>query len=182
MTPGGKLSASREGYAAELLAEWALGVDVSDVWTDAMERGKVLEPEAFEYFSFHTDMEPVKCGLVYRDDSRMVACSPDGLVGDKGTLELKCPSAHKHLYFLARGGLPAEYLPQVQGQMWVTDCEHGFFMSYHPGLPPHIVRVEPDYKFEEALDTHLPTFIEELLAGRDRLRAMGVSPETEEAS
>ena len=110
VTPGGKLSAQREGYAAELLAEWALGVDVSDVWTDAMERGKVLEPEAFEYFAFHADLEPTKCGLVYRDEARMVACSPDGLVVRKeGLLELKCPSAHKHLMYLARGDCPTEY-------------------------------------------------------------------------
>ena len=91
VTPGGKLSASREGYQAELLAEWALGVDASEVYTEAMERGKVLEPEAFEYFAFHTDLEPAKCGLVYRDSSRMVACSPDGLVTDRGRTRAEVP-------------------------------------------------------------------------------------------
>ena len=179
VTPGGKLSAQREGYQAELLAEWALGVDVSDVWTAAMERGTVLEPEAFQYFSFHTDLEPTKCGLVYRDDSKTVACSPDGLVPLEAVLELKCPSAAKHLMYLARGVCPADYWPQVQGQMWVTGRPACWFMSYHPGLPPFIEAVSRDSKFHDALDTHMPTFIAELLAGRERLRAMGVTPEVE---
>ena len=103
-----------------------------------MERGKVLEPEAFEYFAFHTDMEPTKCGLVYRGESRMVACSPDGLVTDEAGLELKCPSAHKHLMYLARGVCPSEYWPQVQGSMYVTGRKLWWFMSHFPNLPPFI--------------------------------------------
>lgn len=182
VTPGGKLSASREGYQAELLAEWALGVDASDVWTDAMERGKVLEPEAFEYFAFHTDMEPTKCGLVYRGESRMVACSPDGLVTDEAGLELKCPSAHKHLMYLARGVCPSEYWPQVQGSMYVTGRKLWWFMSHFPNLPPFITLVGRDDEYHDALDKHIPTFISELLAGRERLRAMGVNPDTEEST
>ena len=177
VTPGGKLSAAREGSQAELLAEWALGVDAGEIYTDAMERGKVLEPEAFEYFAFHTDLEPTKCGLVYRDESRMVACSPDGLVTTEAGLELKCPGAGKHLVYLARGVCPAEYWPQVQGCMYVTGRPLWWFMSYFPNLPPFIVLVGRDDKYQAALDLHIPTFIAELLEGRERLRALGVHPE-----
>ena len=47
ITPGGKLSKSRDGYLAELLAEWALGEPVSDfMGTDWTERGHILEGEA----------------------------------------------------------------------------------------------------------------------------------------
>ena len=56
-------------------------------------------------------------------------------------------------------------MPQVQGQMWVSGRNECWFMSYYPGLPPFIKWVMVDPKFHEALDTHLPTFIDELLAG-----------------
>ena len=50
-------------------------------------------------------------------------------------------------------------------------------MSYHPGLPEFLVRVAPDEKYQDALDDHIPDFIKELLAGRERLRGMGVNDE-----
>ena len=183
LTPA-KLQASeqRHDYTDELIGEWALGVDADDVWTDAMERGKVLEPEAFDYYRFHVDAEPKKCGLVYRDESRTAAASPDGKVVDDGILELKCPSARVHLGYLRRGILPTKYAMQVQGQLWVSGRTWCDFMSYHPGLPPLIVREYPEARYQDALDKMMPQFIAELLEGRERLRAMGVHPETEEES
>ena len=81
--------------------------------------------------------------------------------------------------YLAGGVCPKKYVPQVQGQIWVTGALWGDFMSYHPGLPPFLKRVEPDPKYQKALDEHMPTFIAELLAGRDRLRELGVVPASE---
>ena len=141
-----------------------------------MERGKVLEPDAFNDFVFQTDMQPSKCGLVYKDERRMVACSPDGLPSLASGLELKCPGAGKHLTYLVRGVCPPDYMPQVQGCMWVTGRPSWWFMSYYPKLPPFILHVDPDLAYQDALDLHIPTFIDELLEGRERLRAMGVQP------
>ena len=51
--------------------------------SDWMERGKMLEPEAFAYYDIQTDSNPLKVGFIYRDEGRMVGCSPDGLVPGK---------------------------------------------------------------------------------------------------
>ena len=83
--------------------------------------------------------------------------------------------------YLARGVCPSEYWPQVQGSMFVTGRKLWWFMSYFPNLPPFITLVGRDDEYHDALDKHIPTFIDELLEGRERLRAMGVQPETEEA-
>ena len=185
VTPGGKLSASRGPYMGKLLAEWALGEPVDNFESDWMERGKFLEAEAFKYYGFVTESKPKKVGFVYKDDARMVGCSPDGLVPcrgpevEGGTLELKCPSPGEHLMYLAGGVCPKKYVPQVQGEIWVTGALWGDFMSYHPGLPPFLIRVEPDPKYQAALDGHIEEFTEELLAGRDRLRELGVVPVSE---
>ena len=97
-------------------------------------------------------------------------------MGDDGLLELKCPQEDTHLLYLARGVLPTDYKAQVQGQLWVTGRAWADFMSYCPELPPFLIRVEPDPKFQAALDDHMPTFHAELMAGRARLLDKGVTP------
>ena len=72
--------------------------------------------------------------------------------------------------------MPRQHVIQVQGQLWVSGRAWVDFMSYHPGLPPLIVRAEPDEKLQAAFDEAIPAFIDELMAGRERLRELGVVP------
>ena len=84
VTPGGKLSTARNQYLGELLAEYCLGEPYSDfAGTDATERGRVLEPDARRYYSFHRDAEVESVGFCYTGTRRgWWVASPDGLVGD----------------------------------------------------------------------------------------------------
>ena len=175
VTPTGKPSRSVDGYLAELLAEWCTGEAWTDVETEWTERGKVLEPEARLYYEFHVDAkEPIlECGIVYRDETRMVGGSPDALVGDHGLIEIKCPRAPKHIAWSAMDGCPAEHLLQCQGLLWITGRDWIDFMSYYPELPPFVARVEPDATIFAALDEALPAFVDRLLAGRQRLIERG---------
>ena len=124
VTPSGKLSSARDGYMAQLLAEWALGAQVDDfLGTEWTERGKVLEPEARAYYSFQRDVEARTVGFVYKDEGKFVGCSPDGLVGQDGCLELKCPKAGTHLMWLAGGGLPQKTsMPSPRGDLGDGIC------------------------------------------------------------
>ena len=177
ITTGGKLSKSRDGYMAELVGEWATGESGSDwMGNDWTERGHILEGEARAAYGLLRDADVTECGLCYRDASKLVAASPDGFVGDGGLIELKVPKAGTHLLWLARGEVPRDYIMQLQGQLWVTSAAWVDFYSYHPGLPPFIVRSQPDYKIHDAFDQHIPTFISELLASRERLIKLGVQP------
>ena len=91
ITSTGKLSAQRERYQAELLAEWVYGEPAEDL-TDNLNiaRGKALEPEARRYYSFHAGVDATTVGFCVRDDG-IAGASPDGLVNPDGLLELKCP-------------------------------------------------------------------------------------------
>ena len=181
VTPGGKLSASRRPYLGKLVAEWALGDAAGDIefggtaWT---ERGQILEPKARKAYAFTRDVDPVQVGFVYRDETRLSGCSPDGLVGPDGLLELKCPMAGTHLTWLAQDVVPREHQSQLQGQLWVSQRDWVDFMSFYPGLPPFLVRVAPDPTYQRALDLAIPQFIDEVLAARERLQALGVTPYT----
>lgn len=177
ITPTGKLSAQRERYKAELLAAWALDMDVRDFegneWT---ERGHQLEPQALKYYNFLTDNEATKQGFVYRDEQRMCGTSPDFMVGDNPG-ELKCPLPHTHLIWWIEGICPREHYIQCQGHIWVCGADYCEFMSYCPELPQLYVRVMPDERIQDALSEHMPTFIGEILNGRDMLREAGVTSE-----
>lgn len=181
VTPTGKRATGKgvERYIGELLAErvyaepWS---DFSNEWTD---RGNALEPEAFEFYAMVRNIEPRKVGLVYRDQERETSCSPDALCDPDGGLELKCPSPPVHLLYLAANACPSDYVPQVQGCLWNTGRAWWDFMSYCPGLPEVLVRVEPDEKYQAALDKEVPLFIDRLLTRVEMLRKRGVQFELE---
>lgn len=168
VTPTGKGSASYTGYLAELIAEWYMGESKAFFKSAAMERGNQLEPEARSLYKLITDNEPEEVTLVYKDDRKLVACSPDSLMPDKG-LEIKCPEPHTHMEYFLSGGLPKKYLQQVQGSMWATGLNEWDFMSYHPELPPHIVTIKRDDEFIDLLDKEINIFIKKMLEARERL-------------
>ena len=70
----------------------------------------------------------------------------------------------------------------MQGQLWVSGRKWCDFMSYHPQLPPLLVRVEPDEKYHAALDDLMPKFVKEVLDGRERLRELGAVIAPKEAA
>ena len=69
---------------------------------------------------------------------------------DRG-LELKCPAPHTHVAYLARGKCPADYVPQVQGCMWICELDQWDFVSFHPDMPPLLVTVERNEAFIDEL-------------------------------
>ncbi len=140
-----KLSASAIDYACELIAERyfpGYGV-VDDYVSAAMKNGIIMEPEARNFYELKTDTDVRQVGGCLSDCERFW-CSPDGLIGDDGGLELKHPMGKTHVGYLLDGGLPAEYRCQVHACLIITGRKYWDFMSYSPGLPPLLVRVEPD--------------------------------------
>jgi len=172
-------SASADRYMRELLAEWVLGYPVEE-WSSAWaERGESLEPEARRAYAFERGLTVETVGFVLRDD-RLVGCSPDGFAGEGG-LELKCPSAKVHLgYLLDHDSLVEEYKLQIHGGLWLTERPWWDVMSYHPGLPPVLVRVAPDAEILKALDDALANFLAVMQTKRVKLREMGIAPRLEE--
>jgi len=164
LTPTGKPSASSEKYMHELLAEKMSGKRFDSFDTFHMKRGRELEPEAANVFSFQTDLICREVGFV-TNDSQTVGCSPDRLIFDSG-LEIKCPMHTTHVKYLIDyhkdGEMPAEYYAQVQGTMWLMDLEDYWFMSYHPDLPNLIMNVKRDDKYIASLSAAIDKLLEEL--------------------
>jgi putative phage-type endonuclease len=174
ITSTGKASTSASNYMNKLLAEWVTGNKTETKQSEWMERGVLLEQEARDFYEFQTDKKVKQVGLVYRDETKMVACSPDGLLDNSG-LEIKCPAPHTHIKYLLSGKLPAEYVPQVQGSIWVTGADSWDFISYHPDIDPMLIHVERDDEYIEKLESEVNKFVSKLIKQRERLIEIGAA-------
>lgn len=167
----GKLSASADGYAYELIAEDMLGHPLDESESQFMTRGSSLERDAFAFYEYTRDVETQKVGTILRDDAR-VGCSPDRLVGDDGGLEIKCPSAKVHVGYMLGHDADA-YRCQVQGAMWLTGRAWWDWLSYNPELPPVLIRFERDEEFIEKLARVVDQFAAYLDECRGKLVSAG---------
>ena len=148
ITPvNGSLSNGAAKYIDELLAERIAGVDSDEAdyfVSKQMARGHTLEPKARAQYAFDTGLDVKQVGFIIADDP-LFGFSPDGLVGDSGGLELKCPDLKTHICYVRCGGLPADYRTQVHGSLALSGRDFWDFASYADwGLPLHRVRVVPD--------------------------------------
>lgn len=166
VTASGKASASAEKYMLELIAERITGKSLDGYTSDAMQRGTELEPFARAAYEFETGNDVQEIGGVFLDETRQVMASPDGLIPElrKG-LEIKCPGIVKHMMTIRSKTIPAEYVMQVQGALWVTGYDEWDFVSYHPEYHPQPVLIIPIKRNERiiaSLDKHVREFVENL--------------------
>lgn len=168
LTPTGKSSTQAEGYMNRLLAEWITGKTSDIEQSEWMKRGVEMEAEARNYYAFQHSVEIKQVGVVYQDERKLVSCSPDGLMEASG-LEVKCPAPHTHVGYLLRGVLPTDYVPQVQGSMYVTGLKSWAFISYNPDMDPLVVQVERDEAYIKLLDAAITKFLAEMLDRRKKL-------------
>jgi hypothetical protein len=152
-----KASMSQDAYAAHLVAEWFLGEPIETAGSGFTDRGTGLEPEARRWYAFDRDADVTQVGFCTTDDGA-AGCSPDGLVGDEGGLELKCPGAVKHMEYLL-GGFGTDYILQVQGCMYVTGRKWWDRVSYHPTFPKVVERVLRDETMMVAIDKEVRAFV-----------------------
>jgi|TARA_R100000479_G_scaffold172357_1_gene116877 hypothetical protein len=150
ITAQGKESTSRATYVNALIAEKVIG-EPPPVWENEwMIRGRELEPDARAFYEFERRCTVREVGFCKHDDYEC-GISPDGLVTDGG-LEIKCPAPATHVKYFRAGKLPSEYKAQVQGCLWITKRKWWDFLSYHPSLPPMLIRVERDEDFIKELE------------------------------
>ena len=170
VTATGKKSASYIKYMAELIEESILGS--GDTFKSGfMERGNQLEPQARAAYEFLTGNDVIQVGGVYLNENRDVMVSPDGLIPSlKKGLEIKCPKMSTHIRYLHEGGVPAEYVIQVQANLWVTGYETWDFVSYCPEYQKqtlYLFTAERDEKLMKAFDEHIPQFVKTLKAYKE---------------
>jgi len=170
MTPAGKKSSQADAYMNGLVAEWLINEPQPNETFGWMDHGNDTEDEARDVYEFITGNEVTEVGVVYKNAGRLIGCSPDALLTEhrKGA-EIKCPAPHTHISYLLANGVPAKYIPQVQGSMYITGYKEWDFMSYHPDYPELIVTIPRDSGYIASLDKLMKEFVAEMVVKRKKL-------------
>lgn len=129
--------------------------DFTSFW---MERGTQLEPEARAEYEIRNNVIVEQVGFVTLNDS--VGCSPDGLIGTDGMLEIKCPKWSTVINLKLKPKIETGYYWQMMGGMWVCDRKWCDYFVYHPDLEPYQERLERDDSAIEQLQIEVDKAID----------------------
>lgn len=174
VTATGKMSGQAEAYMHELLAESLLGEPADNFSNGFMQRGSEQEQEAVRLYEFQREVDVERVGFCLRDDKR-AGCSPDGLVGPDGGIEIKCPAAKTHVGYLLNSP-DSSYKAQVQGCLWITERKWWDIFSYNPFMAPAIVRCTRDEEFIGKLANAMDEFLDKFDVAKAKLKEMGAVP------
>ena len=170
ITTKGEPSKQAQKYLWQLAGERITGTTEEGFKNKITERGNEVEAEARQFYELVNDCQVQKVGICYPDESKRYSCSPDGLVGDDGGVEIKCPIISTHVGYLINGNLATDYFQQVQGQLMITGRKWWDIISYYPGIKPSVVRVLRDESFIKSLAVELEIFCKNLDEITERIR------------
>jgi len=159
-------STSRANYMAELLCERLTGTKADGYVNAAMQWGIDIEPSAREAYQSLLGVLVEETGFVNHPDITMAGASPDGLIGDVGMVEIKCPTTSVHIDTLMSGVVPSKHMAQIQWQMACTGRNWCDFVSYDPRMPENmwmfVQRVDRDEAYIEEITKEVNLFLSEL--------------------
>ena len=159
-------TAGYKNYLADLVVERLTGNKTESFTNAAMQWGVDQEPIARAEYEVKTGNFVDQIAFVDHPTIANFGCSPDGLVGDDGLIEIKCPNTATHIDYVMQDKVPTKYIPQIQCQLAVTGRKWCDFVSFDPRLPDGlqilIVRLERDDKYIEKLETRVVKFLDEV--------------------
>jgi putative phage-type endonuclease len=159
-------SASRDNYMAQLICERLTGLKGESFTNAAMQHGTETEPLARAAYEALKDVLVDEVGFVPHPTIQMAGASPDGLVGEDGLLEIKCPNTATHIETLISKVVPGKYNTQMQFQMACTGRQWCDFVSFDNRLPEmfqlFVTRVPRDEVFIRLIEAEIVQFLAEL--------------------
>lgn len=163
----GDPSAKCLGYRDEIVFETLTGKCYEHYVSPHMDFGSENEPLACAAYEHATESEVVPGGFWLHDRIPRLGASPDGLVGEDGLVEYKCPPA-QHVSILKSKQVPEPYLWQIQTELACTGRQWCDFVSYLPDMPKalkiFIKRVPRDNALIAAIEEQVVQFLESVVA------------------
>lgn len=155
----GKPLKARQDLIWTVVAERIQGYQESGLSSYSLRWGQDVEPLARTAYELQTGYFVEQKGFIVHPKYDFVGISPDGLVDDDGLIEIKSPKSPEIHLQRWIDGVPTEYLPQVQGAMWVTSRKWCDFISYDPDTDERfrllIIRVARDDKYIAELEAEI---------------------------
>lgn len=168
--------ASRANLMAELVCERLTGQPATSFISAAMQHGTETEPEARAAYCFYTGHTVEEVGLIRHPKIEQSHASPDGLIGDDGMLEIKCPQPAAHLETLTSQEVPTKYMTQMMWQMACSGRQWVDYVSYSQSFPENmrlfIKRVARDEKRIAELESEVAAFLLEMAVKLSQLNSL----------
>jgi putative phage-type endonuclease len=159
-------STSRANYMAQLVVERMTNQVAESYSNAAMEHGITFEPFARAAYELKTGNMVDQVGAIDHPRIAMSAASPDGLVGDDGCLEIKCPNTATHIDTLLGDEPAKKYYDQMQWQMVCANRSYCEFVSFDPRMPSHlqlfVKRIERNDLYIAELENEVIRFLVEV--------------------
>jgi putative phage-type endonuclease len=170
------VSASRGNYLAQLVAERLTGQSADTFKSGAMQHGTETEPQARMVYEAETGQIVTEVAMINHPTIEMSGASPDGLVGEDGLVEIKCPNTSTHIATLLADKAPSGYMAQMQWQMACTGRAWCDFVSFDPRMPDDmqlfIKRVPRDEALIAEYEAEVIKFLAEVQETVDKLVAL----------
>ena len=167
ITSTGKESTTLPKYALELATQYLLIEPEPSYKNDAMQRGNDLEPIARQNYA-ERKLQAVEEISMFLSDCGNFGASPDGLLGEEGLIEIKCPLATTPAKYLIDNKLPTDYVAQVQGLLWVSGRKWCDFVSFHPNFKERQFFIY-SVKRDEAFIAELARLAQKTITMRDEI-------------
>jgi len=159
-------SASRQNYLIELALQRTTGIIQESYTNAAMEWGTQTEPQARVAYEVNTNNFVDQVAFIDHPSIAWFGCSPDGLVSDRGLVEIKCPNSPTHWEYFKAKKAPNKYVIQMQAQMAVTGRDWCDFVSFDPRMPDRsqllIAQVPRDPEFILFMEAEIKQFLSEV--------------------
>lgn len=160
----GKDTQARRGYLTQIVTERLTNRQQDGYINADMQRGIDIEPVARAAYQASRELVD-EVGFVKHPTIQWFGASPDGLVGDDGLIELKCPRSTTHLDYWQSGKPPAKYVPQMLAQLSCTRRKWVDFVSFDDRFPEHlqlyVARFQPTQEIIEQFEQKVIEFLKE---------------------
>jgi putative phage-type endonuclease len=156
-----KLTATKKNLMRSLALERLSGSRMSNIKTVDMARGLAIEPLARKAYEIATQQKVSLVGFISHPDIKNAGASPDGLIGEKGFIEIKCLNIRNHNQIIKNKKIPKQYYYQMQFQLACSQREWGDFVAYHPEADEslYIERVAPEHNIIQELQSKVINFL-----------------------
>lgn len=167
--------ADRANYLTQLVLERVTNSNAEGYINAEMQWGIDQEPFARAAYEAHTGVLVDEIGFMPHPTIEMSGASPDGLVGDSGMVEIKCPSSKTALEcWLSADPVESKYFAQMQWQMACAGRDWCDYVVFDPRMPQKaqlfIYRVNRDDEWLATTEKEVVKFLAEVDAKVAALR------------
>lgn len=141
-----------ETYISDLMAEY-YSLEQDEAYTNEdMERGTAYEDTARSAYELTTGETVKQVGFIEHDE--YIGCSPDGLVGEDGGIEIKCLNNRNHFGLVMGAEIKSKHVWQIQMCLYLTGRKWWDYVAYNQNYAKSLIirRVEPDKERFEKLE------------------------------